>query len=174
MRIAIITEAATRESVETACAFVQMVDQYFLQALARRGTPLPSSLAALGIRYEREDRCYPTDPNEDAATCAEERFCTLGEMLRRARLGYGSDCDDIAPAHAALLVVSGRDPQARAVVIELAPESYHVIVRRGDGTLEDPCLSLGMQGFPGYPIPPAVLEPPWPLNPGPNGWRVAR
>lgn len=152
MRVAIITEAHSAQAVEIAAQFVQLLDEFFLRKWIARGQTLPVSLGALGIWYEREDRCYPADSDEDSATCAEERFCTLGEMLRRARLGHGSDCDDIAPAHAALLRVSGVDTDARATVIEIGPKSYHVVVRRADGTLDDPCAGLGMATPPGYPL----------------------
>lgn len=59
-----------------------------------------------------------------------------------------ADCEDLACWRAAELRVSGEDPDARAVARgkPLAPGRvlYHVVVQRGDGTIEDPSRKLGM------------------------------
>jgi hypothetical protein len=57
--------------------------------------------------------------------------------------GHG-DCDDLAPWHAGSLRASGIDPKARAFVKKSGPRRWHALVRRGDGTIEDPSLHAGM------------------------------
>ena len=57
--------------------------------------------------------------------------------------GHG-DCDDLAPAYAAQLRAEGTDPEAHAFVRKSGPERWHALVRRGDGTIEDPSLAAGM------------------------------
>jgi len=141
VRIAIVLKADTREEIEVAAMATQMLDQLVLRDWLASGHQL-ASLADLGIYYEPEPRCE--GDLDDRDTCAEERFLTLPEMLDNLKRGRGSDCDDIAPAHAALLVVTGRDEQARAHVLEVGPRSWHVVVKRGDGSIDDPCRALGM------------------------------
>lgn len=58
--------------------------------------------------------------------------------------GWG-DCDDLAPWHAGSLRATGRDPKARAVVRRSGPQRWHVVVRRGDGSVEDPSVAAGMR-----------------------------
>jgi hypothetical protein len=62
-----------------------------------------------------------------------------------ASRGHG-DCDDWAPLHAATLRVTGEDPGATAVVRKSGPKRWHAIVRRSDGTIDDPSLAAGMPG----------------------------
>jgi hypothetical protein len=57
--------------------------------------------------------------------------------------GWG-DCDDLAPLHAASLRNSGEDPNAEAIVTKTGPKMWHAIVRRGDGTIDDPSKRAGM------------------------------
>lgn len=59
--------------------------------------------------------------------------------------GWG-DCDDLAPWHAASLRVTGEDPGARAVVRKSGPQRWHAVVRRSDGSIDDPSLDAGMPG----------------------------
>ena len=58
--------------------------------------------------------------------------------------GWG-DCDDLAPHHAASLRVSGVDRAARAIVYPSGPHRWHAVVKRGDGSLEDPSRTAGMR-----------------------------
>lgn len=60
------------------------------------------------------------------------------------------DCDDWAPAHAATLRVTGRDPNAVAEVRKTGPKRWHATVYRGNGAEDDPSLKAGMPG-PGNP-----------------------
>lgn len=62
-----------------------------------------------------------------------------------ASRGHG-DCDDWAPLHAATLRATGEDPGATAIVRKSGPKRWHAIVRRSDGTIEDPSLAAGMPG----------------------------
>lgn len=64
--------------------------------------------------------------------------------------GHG-DCDDLAPWHAASLRATGVDPGARAVVKRSGPQTWHAIVQRSDGKIEDPSKAAGMPG-PGSPV----------------------
>lgn len=75
-----------------------------------------------------------------------------GERVLARRWG---DCDDLAPWHAASLRVSGIDPGAFAEVKRSGPRTWHAIVRRSDGRIEDPSLASGMPAPKG--IRPAVL-----------------
>lgn len=62
-----------------------------------------------------------------------------------ASRGHG-DCDDWAPLHAATLRVTGEDPGAAAIVRQSGPHRWHAIVRRSDGSIDDPSLAAGMPG----------------------------
>jgi len=88
-----------------------------------------------GIRYKRERRGGLED------------FKSADRCLRdwNANSKNGCDCDDLAPWRAAELVVSGVDPEARPFVYRPRERLMHVIVARGDGTLEDPSAMLGMR-----------------------------
>lgn len=59
------------------------------------------------------------------------------------RDGWG-DCEDIAAWTAAGHRVTGFDPGARVVIMEMGPGKLHAVVELSDGTIEDPCLDLGM------------------------------
>jgi hypothetical protein len=70
----------------------------------------------------------------------EEHFDHAGVVLRR---GWG-DCDDMAPYQAASLRVTGEDPGARAQVRKSGPKRWHALVRRSDGSIDDPSIETGM------------------------------
>jgi hypothetical protein len=57
--------------------------------------------------------------------------------------GWG-DCDDLGPWHAASLRATGRDPRARARARRSGPQRWHVEVKRGDGSIDDPSRWAGM------------------------------
>jgi hypothetical protein len=69
-----------------------------------------------------------------------ERFDHARTVLGR---GWG-DCDDLAPWQAASLRVTGVDPGATANVVKSGPNRWHAIVKRSDGTIEDPSRQAGM------------------------------
>jgi hypothetical protein len=87
-------------------------------------------LYTAGVRWQKET---PTHGGHN-----EERFLTI-PLVRM--LGWG-DCDDLAAWRAAELQRSGE--RARAVVYAVRPGLWHVVVRRGDGSIEDPSTRLGM------------------------------
>jgi hypothetical protein len=69
-----------------------------------------------------------------------EHFDHAGVVLGR-RWG---DCDDLAPWQAASLRHTGEDPEARAVVRRSGPKRWHAVVRRADGSIDDPSREAGM------------------------------
>jgi hypothetical protein len=83
----------------------------------------------------------------------QERFDHVGKIAKR---GWG-DCDDWAPAHAATLRVTGEDPGARAVSIQVAPHRWHAVTKLSNGELRDPSKTAGMKGGRNSGIPPAVV-----------------
>lgn len=70
----------------------------------------------------------------------DEHFDLASSQLER---GWG-DCDDLGPWHAGSLRATGKDPEARAEVRKSGPKRWHVVVRRHDGTVEDPSVAAGM------------------------------
>jgi hypothetical protein len=70
----------------------------------------------------------------------DENFDHGGTVFKR---GWG-DCDDLAPYHAASLRNSGEDPAATAIVKRTGPKLWHAVVRRGDGSIDDPSKRAGM------------------------------
>jgi len=69
-----------------------------------------------------------------------EHFDHAGVVLGR-RWG---DCDDLAPWHAGSLRASGADPGATAIVKKSGPHTWHAVVLRSDGMIEDPSKRAGM------------------------------
>jgi hypothetical protein len=57
--------------------------------------------------------------------------------------GWG-DCDDLAPYHAASLRHTGEDEGAHAIVKRSGPKTWHAVVRRSDGSIDDPSARAGM------------------------------
>jgi hypothetical protein len=107
-----------------------------LESVTRSNTPLIRSgkipSAAAAIKAGKVE--WRPEPPGD------EHFDLPGTQLAR---GWG-DCDDLAPWHAASLRASGVDPKARAIVRKSGPNRWHAIVRRGDGSIDDPSLAAGM------------------------------
>lgn len=94
-----------------------------------RAHPRVPRLYASGVRYGREPRGIRED------------FATLPVVLSR---GWG-DCDDLAPALSAELVVrDGVD--ARPLVVQVRPGLWHCVVELPDGRRLDPSRRLGMGG----------------------------
>jgi hypothetical protein len=59
------------------------------------------------------------------------------------REGWG-DCEGLSSWRTAELRRNGEDPEARVGVYHTGPRKYHAVVIRGDDTIEDPSLALGM------------------------------
>jgi hypothetical protein len=94
--------------------------------------PLPPIYQA-GVRYQREPMC-----RSDGRERLCEEWLTAHESHAR---GWG-DCDDLGPWLAADLRIAG-DKQAQAIA-RPSPAGWHIVVRRGDGSIEDPSAKLGM------------------------------
>lgn len=99
------------------------------------GIPL---LYRSGVRWKRDQCNAPGTPG------ACERFLSPLQVLREGKVG---DCDDLGPWLAAERILGKggpRDRRARAVAIPSPGVGWHVVVRRGDGRIEDPSKVLGM------------------------------
>jgi hypothetical protein len=88
-------------------------------------------LYSSGLRYQREDydSVHPEDWRDAIA------------MLKHG----GGDCEDLATLRVAQLQKAGEP--ARVVFVERPHAKgrlFHILVERGDGTLEDPSRMLGM------------------------------
>lgn len=92
--------------------------------LVERGLP---DLYGSGVRYRRE-----APPRERWQNAAETIVA-----------GHG-DCEDLACWRAAELRVRDGEP-ARAVAVPGGRRTIHIVVRRADGSLEDPSAALGME-----------------------------
>ncbi len=85
-----------------------------------------------------------------------ESFDHAGVVIAR---GNG-DCDDLAAYRAGSLRASGEDPEARPFVYKTGPHRWHAVVERGDGRVEDPSQTAGMnvrKGSVTQGIPAAVV-----------------
>lgn len=111
-------------SLTSAVIGLQLENEQWLRA--HPGTP---ALYASGVRYRREPP-------------GREEWEPIPVVLTK---GWG-DCEDLASWRAAELRVTGEDPHARVHVYQSAPTTWHVVVRRGDGSIEDPSRKLGMRG----------------------------
>ena len=130
-RVAIVAYANSREAFQALLDCVYSLDCIYLSAV-----PDCPSLYESGVRFRPEDR------DCDDGTCKEERFCTIPVVLR-ARVG---DCDDLAPWRAAELTVREGVP-SRPLIVQIGPRSWHVVVQRSDGQVEDPSAVLGMHEY---------------------------
>ncbi len=111
--------------------------------------PSAPPLYEAGVRYRREPR-------------GVEEWRALPELLAS---GHG-DCEDLAAARTAELVVSGEDPGAFALARPTKKRGlWHIVVQRSDGTVEDPSRRLGM----GKGAPEMAGEEPSEFR---GGWRV--
>jgi hypothetical protein len=71
----------------------------------------------------------------------DEHFDHGGTIASR---GWG-DCDDWAPLHAATLRANGTDPGAKSIMVPSGPNTFHAIVQRSNGAIEDPSIAAGMK-----------------------------
>lgn len=114
----------------------------------------------------------------------QEHFDHAGILAQR---GWG-DCDDWAPLHAATLRKTGQDPGAVAEVIRTGPHLWHAVVKRSDGSHDDPSKAAGMpsggvQALHGATLPlmnapgsvvggTYVVRPSLAVRPHPNGYQA--
>jgi hypothetical protein len=95
---------------------------------------------ASGVRYEEEPGfVFQGEPVEE--------FALIPIILAR---GFG-DCDDLAPWRCAELRLSGEPAKIRIQWQRpkkpdgtLGRKYFHIVVRRGDGSIDDPSAKLGM------------------------------
>lgn len=85
------------------------------------------TLYTSGVRYERERG-------------GTEHWLLPSQTYAAGR----GDCEDLASWRAAELRVTGEDEGARARVIRSGPRTWHAVVERSDGRIEDPSRALGM------------------------------
>jgi hypothetical protein len=100
------------------------------QALLRQGLVprLSTLLRRRKVRWAPEPRGHG------------EHFDAADTVVAR---GWG-DCDDLAPFWAAELRETGVDPHARVTIKRTGPHRWHAIVRRSDGSVDDPSAAAGM------------------------------
>jgi hypothetical protein len=85
-----------------------------------------------GVRYRAEPENFPC-----------EEFALIPSILKR---GWG-DCDDLAPWRVAELRMQGEKAKIRIqwkASKKTGQKLFHIVVRRGDGWIEDPSRLLGM------------------------------
>lgn len=114
------------------------VSRPVLDAALEATTRLDETLLAKGVvppfrKAVNAVRWKPEPPGD-------EHFDHAAVVLGR---GWG-DCDDLAPWHAASLRASGEDPGAKAFVKKSGPNRWHAVVRRSDGSVDDPSREAGM------------------------------
>jgi hypothetical protein len=109
-------------------AALESVTRLNERMLAEGSAPtFEEGLATRGIKWK------PEPPGQ-------EHFDHARTVMRR---GCG-DCDDLAPWQAASLRHTQEDPAAEAVVYRSGPRRWHAVVRRGDGSIDDPSKRAGM------------------------------
>lgn len=104
--------------------------------LMRRDPSLPP-LYASGVKWE----VRRGDPSET-------KWRTPQEIVTS---GWG-DCQELSAYRAAELRVTGVDPAAHVRVYPTERNTYHAVVARGNGLVEDPSVVLGMPPFPREPM----------------------
>lgn len=100
------------------------------QALLRQGlVPRLSTLLRRGkVKWRPEPRGHG------------EHFDAADTVTAR---GWG-DCDDLAPFWAAELRETGEDPRASVTIKRTGSHRWHAVVRRSDGSIDDPSAAAGM------------------------------
>lgn len=113
------------------------VDQIYLRS--HKVPPLYRS----GVRYQNEPVNTAHLGGVDRTHRIEE-FAAIPAVIER---GWG-DCDDLAPWRVAELREHGERAKIRVYWKRQSNghRLYHVVVRRADGTIEDPSAKLGMRG----------------------------
>jgi hypothetical protein len=145
IRLAIPDELDDQERKEALDAALESVTRS-VTGLVRRGIVPPAAgpIKAKRVRWQPEPE-------------GDEHFDLPTTVIAR---GWG-DCDDLAPWHAGSLRASGADPHARAIVRRSGPKRWHAIVRRADGSIEDPSAAAGMHTVGGlcHGAGPAITKP---------------
>lgn len=107
--------------------------------------PVLEGLVAVNRQYLREfnvPKLYDSGVRyEEEPQGTTEEFAAIPVVLAR---GWG-DCDDLAPWRVAELREQGENAKIRIQWKQRSTQRlFHIVVRRGDGTIEDPSALLGM------------------------------
>jgi hypothetical protein len=125
IRVGVPDEHVTPEVVEPVLEAVTRLNEHMI----RTGqSPTSHEALAKGAIWRPENM-------------GDEHFDHGGTIASR---GWG-DCDDWAPLHAATLRANGTDPGAKTIMVPSGPNTYHAIVKRSDGSIEDPSVAAGMK-----------------------------
>jgi len=136
VNIAIPEAQVTKPVLDAALESVTRLNEQLLES---GQTPTAHQLIEQGAQWR------PEPPGQ-------EHFDHGGILAQR---GWG-DCDDWAPLHAASLRKTKEDPGAKAEVVRSGPHTWHAIVKRSNGKIDDPSKAAGM-GTNGHGIHGAVL-----------------
>lgn len=120
MRAAMTTAMAGPQLQALGHAYVELCK---LDLRTHPGPPLYAS----GVRYQREPR--------------GREWWQLPSETRREKSG---DCEDLAGYRVAELQLSGEP--AKLLLRRISGGLWHAMVKRGDGSIEDPSKRLGMKG----------------------------
>jgi len=140
MRLTIPVSTVSRETMRPILEGLTELNRRILRDLRPDIPPL----YAANVRYKPEP---PTREDWDTADVVFGR-------------GHG-DCEDLAAWRAAELREAGEDADADCYVSRVRPDGrriWHAIVRREDGTIEDPSLELGMRRHRGIRQPGTILR----------------
>jgi hypothetical protein len=125
IRVGVPDEHVTPEVVEPVLEAVTRLNEHMI----RTGqTPTSHELIQRGAIWRPENM-------------GDEHFDHGGTIAQR---GWG-DCDDWAPLHAATLRANGTDPGAHVRMVESGPNTFHALVQRSNGAIEDPSIAAGMK-----------------------------
>lgn len=121
MRVALLIPAASERSLAAAMCALVALDVLYLAT-----HPDAPRLYDSGVRYRPEPR-------------GSEEWVTVPDLLQR---GWG-DCEDLAAWRCAELRLEGE--RATPCVRRSGPATYHALVCREDGSIEDPSRVLGLR-----------------------------
>lgn len=116
-----------RGALEALAEGLVRLNVWYMETAARSGVELPP-LYESGIVYRREPK-------------GREWWEAAGDLLVVVADRSG-DCEDVAAFRAAELRFTGEDEEARVKVVRTTRGTFHAIVERGDGELEDPSRIL--------------------------------
>ena len=125
IQVAVPDEHVTPEVVEPVLEAVTRLNEHMIRS---GQTPTSHELIKSGAKWRPENM-------------GDEHFDHGGTIASR---GWG-DCDDWAPLHAATLRTSGEDGGARTIMVPSGPNTFHALVQRSSGAIEDPSVAAGMK-----------------------------
>lgn len=115
------------EAIEALCEGLVLLNCVLFESAAEQGVLMPS-LYDTHVKYRRERP-------------GREFWETARDVLGVANDGEG-DCEDLANYMSAWYRVFGDDEDARTVILRTSRGTFHAVVQRGDGSLEDPSRIL--------------------------------